>query len=203
MIIRGGLVFNLRYMLKIIPILSLCFISFKTHAFTDDQLELIDKTHEIVMVAVPAYAWGTTYDDMEGMRQFIIHFIFANTSVELIKKVVPEKRPDYQAGDAKDSFPSGHTVAAMSGATFIHRRYGFKKSIPFYLLGSYVGWSRMALDRHHLQDVVASTAIALASAYLFVTPKKSNKEFAFNDIALGAMYNPYNNGINISFSKSF
>jgi membrane-associated phospholipid phosphatase len=63
------------------------------------------------------------------------------------------------------SFPSGHsaTVVGLAAAAWlVHRGWGVLAAV--YALA--VMWSRIALQAHHLSDVVASTAVAIPLALL-------------------------------------
>ena len=71
-----------------------------------------------------------------------------------------------------DSFPSGHTSTAFQGAAFIQKRYGWKYGAPAYVAASFVGYSRVEADKHHLEDVIAGAAIGILSSYYFTTPYK-------------------------------
>jgi membrane-associated phospholipid phosphatase len=66
---------------------------------------------------------------------------------------------------AFSSFPSGHAATAMglmAAAWLINRRWGMTALI--YALA--VTWSRIALQCHHLSDVLASTVLAIAGAFV-------------------------------------
>ncbi len=93
-------------------------------------------------------------------------------TVETLKKLTEEKRPDYEEGDKKDSFPSGHTASAFLGASFIHKRYGIKSAIVPYTLASLVGYTRIQADKHHVNDVLAGAL--LSSLYGFAFTDKYN-----------------------------
>ena len=63
------------------------------------------------------------------------------------------------------AFPSGHSATAVglaAAAWLVHRGWGALASL--YALA--VLWSRIALQCHHLSDVVASTALAIPLALL-------------------------------------
>jgi len=60
------------------------------------------------------------------------------------------------------SFPSGHTIAAMSVATVIARRYGRRhRWVPYVAYGmtALVGFSRMTLSAHFAADVFMGGAM--------------------------------------------
>lgn len=70
----------------------------------------------------------------------------------VIKYTVARTRP----GESEaTSFPAGHTCAAFLGPTFIHRRYGWKYSVPLYFFAGFVGFSRVYADKHWVGDVSA------------------------------------------------
>lgn len=123
-----------------------------------------------MQVIVPAYAFGMTLNeqDYQGSRQFVSSFIGMEMTVLGLKGVINEPRPN---GSNNNSFPSGHTAAAFSGATFIHKRYGIKRAVVPYMMAAFTGYSRIEADMHYLHDVVAGAAIGglfswfLASRY--------------------------------------
>lgn len=106
-----------------------------------------------------------------------------------INKHRPEGRTDGHA------FPSGHTSFAFQGASFLHKRYGWKYGVPAYALAAYVGWSRMegVGERHDAWDVLAGAAVGIGSTYLFTTPyARDHFELSFKsgggDYSVGVLY---------------
>lgn len=99
----------------------------------------IEKAGDIMQVLMPSIAYGTTFylDDSESRNQFYKSFAATFVVTQGLKYTIDKKRPN---GSGK-SFPSGHTSAAFQGASFIHKRYGFKYSIPAYIGASFVGYS--------------------------------------------------------------
>ena len=73
-----------------------------------------------------------------------------------------------------NSFPSGHTSAAFSGATFIHKRYGFNKACPIYIVASFVGYSRVYAEKHYWEDVLAGAILAGINTWIFTSPLLDN-----------------------------
>lgn len=74
---------------------------------------------------------------------------------QALKMTVHETRPD---GTTEDSFPSGHTTAAFAIATA--QSHFHPKQAPYWYLGAtLIAGSRVQLDRHFPQDVLAGAAI--------------------------------------------
>jgi len=130
-----------------------------------------EKIGDFLAFAIPATAYGSTFymDDEEGREEFYWAYGTMMATTVALKYTVKEKRPD---NDDEDSFPSGHTASAMAGATFIHKRYGFKYAIPAYIGAIYTGYSRIKVNRHHPHDVWVGAAIGAVSSWYFVDPKK-------------------------------
>ena len=126
---------------------------------------------DILAAAIPAAAFANAYflDDKEGEIQLIKSYATTIGTTMALKYTVREKRPDT---DEHDSFPSGHTSSAFSGASFIHMRYGWKYALLPYATAAYTGYTRIHSNRHHTQDVLAGAALAIASSWYFTTPYK-------------------------------
>ena len=127
---------------------------------------------DFLFLAIPMSAYGTSLylDDKEGKMQFYKSYGTTILVTYILKYSVKEKRPDT---DETDSFPSGHTSSAFAGASFIHKRYGFKYAVIPYLASIYTGYSRVHVNRHHPIDVYAGATIGILSSWYFVTPYKN------------------------------
>jgi membrane-associated phospholipid phosphatase len=82
---------------------------------------------------------------------------------------------------AFSSFPSGHATTAVglaAAAWLIHRGWGMVAAI--YALA--VLWSRIALQWHHLSDVLASTVLGIAMAVLLKPVLLTSVEFQFGNL---------------------
>jgi len=127
------------------------------------------KIGDFLAFAIPATAYGSTFymDDEEGRGEFYWAYGTTMVTTNILKYTVREKRPD---NDDRDSFPSGHTSSAFSGASFVHRRYGWEYALPLYVGAIYTAYSRVHVNRHHPQDVIAGAALGMLSSWYFVDP---------------------------------
>ena len=79
------------------------------------------------------------------------------------------------------SFPSGHSASAVglaAAAWLVHRGWGTVAAV--YALA--VMWSRIALEAHHLSDVVASTVLSIPLAILMKQVLAPKIEFQFDKL---------------------
>ena len=145
---------------------------------------------DALRVIIPAYAFGLSMNEegYDGAKQFGASILSSQITVEALKKITHKKRPDYKEGDKMDSFPSGHAAAAFSGATFIHKRYGLKRAILPYLGATFVAYSRVESDRHHVSDVVGGAVVASLYTLLFVD-KAPNTTLYADSNGVGINYN--------------
>lgn len=79
------------------------------------------------------------------------------------------------------AFPSGHAATAVglaAAAWLVHRGWG--ALVAVYALA--VAWSRLALQAHHLSDVLASAALAIALAVWLKPFLLTSVEFHFGNL---------------------
>jgi membrane-associated phospholipid phosphatase len=79
------------------------------------------------------------------------------------------------------SFPSGHAATAVgvaAAAWLVHRGWG--AVLMVYALA--VMWSRIALQCHHLSDVLASTVLSIALAVWLKQRLLPSVEFQFGNL---------------------
>jgi len=128
---------------------------------------------DIGQISTPLYGLYLTYDnsDLEGRTQFFKSSLTTILATHLLKKIIHKPRPD---GTNNNSFPSGHTSAAFSGATFIHKRYGFNTAWPTYLVASFVGYSRVYAEKHYWEDVLVGALLAGINTWIFTSPLLGN-----------------------------
>ncbi|WP_442800694.1 phosphatase PAP2 family protein [Shewanella sp. AS1] len=141
-----------------------------THfAHADTRLE---KSGDLLHLLIPASAFGATLmveEDYQGSWQLIQSGVVSRLVVEGLKYGIDKQRPD---GSDSDSFPSGHAADTFAAATFVQQRYGWKWAIPAYIGATYVSYTRVASDKHYVEDVLAGAAIGILSGLYFTEPYK-------------------------------
>lgn len=149
--------------------LSLLFALTIPCAGISDTTDDLEDAGDVLQLAIPLAALGMTYakDDKEGRAQLAKGVGTTFLTVQGVKYLVEKWRPNYSADN---SFPSGHTAAAFSGAAFLQTRYGSRFGVPAYALASFVGYTRIRAEKHYADDVLAGASIAMLSNWLYATP---------------------------------
>lgn len=150
---------------------------YPTHShsqFFNPEDSFIENSGDATAFLLPASAAVTTIiaKDYKGTWQFAKSFAL-NLAVTGAAKVLINKERPLKGGDY--AFPSGHTSLAFQSASFFHRRYGFKYSIPAYLLAGYTGFSRIHATRHDGWDVLAGAVVGIGSTWFFTSPREGEK----------------------------
>jgi len=147
--------------------LFLCLMLANTNlsAFPTSPRDIGDRGRFIIPGT--AAAISILMGDFDGLPQLGISELVATGGTEALKFVSQEHRPN---GECCASFPSGHTSVVFASASYVHHRYGFFYSIPFYLGASYVGYSRVYALSHYPHDVLAGAAVGIISAWASTTP---------------------------------
>lgn len=147
---------------------------------TSAQKSGLETAGDIGLLVVPVAALSASLikGDKEGTWQFTKGFVLNQAVTYGLKISINKSRPDFSDNNA---FPSGHTSTAFHGASFIHRRYGFKYSIPAYVISGFTAFSRIGADKHDGFDILAGAIIGIGSTYLFTTPyQQKHIELTFN-----------------------
>ena len=132
------------------------------------QVGTTQKIGDVILFVLPVATVGTSLikGDNQGVWQFTKGFVMTEALTYGLKLSINKTRPDLSNDNA---FPSGHTSTVFHSAGYIHRRYGFKYSIPAYALAGFTAASRIDSKKHDIVDVLAGTAIGLGSNLLFTT----------------------------------
>ena len=96
---------------------------------------------------------------------------------QIVKFGVGRARPELWLGafrharSSASSFPSGHTLGAFAlGGVLMLASESRGMRVAAFVLAAFVGISRILAFRHWTSDVVASAAIGLVTAWIFVSP---------------------------------
>jgi len=132
-----------------------------------------DDVANALKYGMPAATVAIAYSkgDKEGIRQFAWAFGGSVATTYALKAVVDKERPN---GSDSDSFPSGHVTSAFVSAAFLDRRYGHRYGLPAYALASWVAYSRVENDHHHVEDVLAGAAIGVLANRWLTTKYDAN-----------------------------
>lgn len=155
----------------IIKIALLVFLTFTISLSADFSMKQHEQNGDFIQLALPASVvfLSMWQNDQAGMNRFYYAFGSTLAITHLFKIIIPEKRPD---SNAMNSYISGHTSAAFSGAALIYKQYGWKFGLPALAAASYVGWSRVASQRHHEGDVYRGAALGVGITLLLSTQYK-------------------------------
>jgi len=143
-----------------------------THAANQN----ITRAGDVLVLLLPGIALGSTFFagnpdgswwDREATKEAALSIGTTAGIVAVGKEAAGKLRPD---GSDHNSFPSGHTSASFSGASFIGMKYGWKWGVPAYAAAAFVGYSRFQADQHYADDILAGASIALLSTLTWVKP---------------------------------
>ncbi|MGJ8744961.1 phosphatase PAP2 family protein [Polaribacter sp.] len=177
----------------LVNFIIIVFLSSSLLGQNNNTTKTTQKIGDVLLFAVPIATLGTTFiiDDKKGVWQFTKGLLASNAITYGLKLSINKQRPDFSNNN---SFPSGHTSTTFHSAGFIHRRFGFKYSIPAYVLAGFAAASRIDSNKHDILDVLAGAAIGLGSNLLFTSEyKQKHMELTFNtrnnEYLLGFNYN--------------
>lgn len=93
-----------------------------------------------------------------------VSYVASDFVIHNTKKLTKSIRPGRNPSNTDYSLPSQHTAMAFVGATFLHRELGHISpwiSVGGYVVASYVGYSRIARNRHWTSDVLLGAAVGI------------------------------------------
>jgi len=138
---------------------------------------VLESSGDILQIGLPLSAGIMTLieKDYEGTKKLALSYGTSLAITYSLKHIVRKQRPEGR--ELFDSFPSGHTTSAFSGASFIQRRYGWKYGKYAYVLAAVVATSRMEGPDgwHDIWDVLGGAAVGIGSTYLFTKPYQKQK----------------------------
>ena len=139
----------------------------------DDDLKpgYVNLREDYVRYAPTVAAYALSAFGLKSRHRFIdrsvvlaVSYIASDFVVYNTKNITKSLRPGRPVGDTDYSFPSQHTAMAFVAATFLDHELGYISSwIPIggYLTASYVGYARIARNRHWTSDVLMGAAVGI------------------------------------------
>ena len=115
-----------------------------------------------------------------------------------LKLVVKEQRPN---GTSYNSFPSGHTATAFTGAELVRLEYGWVWGVAAYTAATAVAYGRVAHQTHWWWDTAAGAVIGIASAQIgYNTVRPIKKLFGIDlpkeaKVSLAPAVDPYSGAV--------
>lgn len=120
-------------------------------------------------------------------------FVLQTAVVQTLKYTTNVTRPD---SSAANSFPSGHTTLAFSGAEFLWQEYKDHSiwiGISGYVVASTIGFARVINNKHWVTDVVAGAGIGILSTKISYFAFERLKLKRANNKKVVAFVSPYYN----------
>ncbi|MBD3277565.1 MAG: phosphatase PAP2 family protein, partial [Candidatus Aegiribacteria sp.] len=102
-----------------------------------------------------------------------------------LKLLTHRERPD---GSSFLSFPSGHSSGTACCAVILWDRYGPEAGIPAAVLAVFSALSRVQLGRHYPSDVIAGSAIGLASGLAVIETRQDREGVDADKMTLGVSW---------------
>lgn len=114
-----------------------------------------------VSIVLGSLGVPTQYNILDrSLMAFTSSFFMVGIS-RCIKHYTWERRPN---DSGTNSFPSGHTATAFTGAELIRLEYGGPAAIAAYSFAAMVGFLRIYNNKHWINDVIGGAGIGILSA---------------------------------------
>lgn len=139
----------------------------RRNRFDHRQLHFDDFLQLAPLASVVLLDWcgvPSRHDGWPLLRRTAGTMLITTAIVQPLKLCITEWRPDRSASN---SFPSGHTAFAFSGAELLRLEYGDTSPwIPAacFAVAAFTGFMRLYNDRHWTGDVLAGAAVGIISA---------------------------------------
>lgn len=142
-------------------------------AAADSKSNLLATDILTAVVPLTGLAVVCLSDNAEGRKQWLRNICVNQILITALRVGFNETSLGERPNGNDYGFPSGHVAFVMSGATFLHQRYGWKWGIPAYLAAASVACVRVDEDKHHWRDVLASGALSYGVGMFTITSKNA------------------------------
>lgn len=134
----------------------------------------------------------------------VVAYISMTALTNGLKYSIREQRPD---SGARNSFPSGHTATAFTGAELVRAEYGWGYGLAAYTVATGVAFMRLYNGRHWLNDVLAGAGIGILSARIGYWMLPLNRKIFKMDrrkaLVTTPMYYPEQQALGMACAMSF
>ena len=164
--------------------------SAQSSGFLHDEAKFASNSGNIIYLA-GAVALPLLSHEADGKSEAIRSVDSLGTSLafaEILKDVTREKRPD---ASTLDSFPSGHATAAFAAAT-VESRFYPKQAGWWFAGATLISASRLQLNRHHVQDVIAGAALGYGTSEWEMSQR--------HGLILAPFISPQGSGLTVNFN---
>ncbi len=121
-------------------------------------------------LSVASACYAVWQKDWQGLKELFTTQVSVALITVFLKNMVGRLRPN---GADNHSFPSGHSSAAFTAASYVHQRYGLDKALIPYMCASVIGCVRVYKQAHFPSDVFVGAGIGILTAYNMVTQKSN------------------------------
>ncbi len=149
----------------------------------DSALDLIGgKLYPALWAPMYALARGIRNDRLADLSVDMATFSTAIfPEITALRYIGDRPQPNGENGymfglDARSSFPSGHTAAAIGVARLADYHYGHWVGVPLYLLAAAIGYQRLGAGEHYLADVVGGAIQGFSVADAIVRERRRQRE---------------------------
>lgn len=167
----------------------------------DDYVQYLPVATYLGLCATKAKAKHTV---PERIAVGVVAYISMTALTNGIKYTVREQRPD---SGARNSFPSGHTATAFTGAELVRAEYGWGYGIAAYTVATGVAFMRLYNNRHWLNDVLAGAGVGIISAqignWLLPLNRKIFKMNSRKALVTTPLYYPEQQAVGMACAMSF
>ncbi|MBL7664278.1 MAG: phosphatase PAP2 family protein [Bacteriovoracaceae bacterium] len=129
--------------------------------------------------------WHSRYandlDSKSNARLMFKATLYATMLTTLLKYTIREPRPN---GEARNSFPSGHTTTAFAFASVVAARHNIYWGVGAYSIATIVAYSRMNDNAHYVHDVVAGATIGIGYGLGLHYLEKKQDKLSYNIIPI-------------------
>jgi len=125
----------------------------------DEYFQYVPTASHILLGFIPGIKSRHNFRDraLAAITANILMAAMTNT----MKYTIKEQRPD---SHKRNSFPSGHTATAFTGAELMRIDYGWGPGMAAYAVASTTAFLRVWNKRHWVGDVLAGAGIGILSA---------------------------------------